>query len=289
MSNHLILKKITNNGNEKKYNNILYLLSNNMEINNSKMKLVPIGEFLIDKNPLKIKCRIKGLSQKFLNQKNKLAKMNNNIFKDYQNFRLNNFNYNKKIDSSVVPNPYQINESNKLNKLTNTNMDRAKIILPKINHKKSLPKEMPYICKRNLKEIKLNNLFLNDKNFDNNNDDIIKRRKMHNVNSEWNMITRKEKEKNDYEDIILEDMAFNDNNNSKLSDVNHEKTNSSSAEKYKNGAQRLKELRKQKLIEYNKLIKKFEFESENKKKVLKDYLELMKQNFENNEEFNNKI
>lgn len=286
MSNQLILKKITNNGKEKQYNNILYLLSNNIEINNNKMKLVPIGEFLIDKNPLKIKCRIKGLKQKFLNQNNKLSKINN-IFNDYQNFRLNNYNYNKKIDSSVVPNTNLINESNKLNKFTNNNMEREKIILPKINHKKSLPKEMSYVCRRNLKEIKLKSLFLNDKNFDNNNDDIIKRRKMHNVNSEWNMITKKEKK--DYKDIILKDMAFSDKSNSKFSNVNHEKTNSSSAEKYKNGAQRLKELRKQKLLECNKLIKKFEFESENKKKVLKDYLELMKQNFENNEEFNTKI
>ena len=287
MSNQLILKRVTNNGKEKKYNNNIYLLSNNMEINNKKIKLVSIGEFSIDKNPLKIKCRIKGLSQKYLNQNNKLAKMNN-IFKDYQNIRLNGYNYNKKIDSSGLPNTFQINESNKINKFSNTNLERAKIILPKINHKKSLPKEMSYVGKRNLKEIKLNNLFLNDKNFDNYNDDIIKKRKIHNVNSEWNMITRKKN--NNYKDVIQEDMAFSDNNNSKLSDVNHEKTNnSSSAEKYKNGAQRLKELRKQKLIEYNKLIKKFAIESENKKKVLKEYLELMKQNFENNEEFNTKI
>jgi hypothetical protein len=222
-----------------------------------------------------------------LNQNNKLAKINN-IFNDYQNFRLNNYNYNKKIDSSVVPNTNLINESNKLNKFTNNNMEKEKIILPKINHKKSLPKEMSYVGRRNLKEIKLHNLFLNDKNFDNYNEDIIKKRKIHNVNSEWNMITRKKN--NNYKDVIQEDMAFSDNNNSKLSDANHEKkNNSSSAEKYKNGAQRLKELRKQKLIEYNKLIKKFAIESENKKKVLKEYLELMKQNFENNEEFNTKI
>ena len=286
MSNQLILKRITNNGNEKKYNNNLYLLSNNMEINNNKIKLVPIGEFLIDdKNPLKIKCRIKGLSQKYMKQNIKIAKMNN-ILKDYQNFRLNSYNYNKRIDSSVLPNACQINELNKLNKFANTNMERAKIILPKINHKKSLPKEMSYVFRRNLKEIKLNNLFLKEKNFDNYNDDIIKKRKIHNVNSEWNLISRKEK--NDFEDVILEDMALS-NNNSKLSDVKHEKTNSSSAEKYKNGSQKLKELRKQKLIEYNKLIKKFAIESENKKKVLKEYLELMKKNFENNEEFNTKI
>ena len=287
MSNQLILKRISNNGNEKKHNNILYLLSNNMEINNSKIKLVPIGEFIIDKTPLKIKCRIKGLSQKFLNNNKFAIKNKNNIFKDYQNFRLNSYNYNKKKDSSVVPNTFQKNELSKFNKFTNTNLESSKIILPKINHKKSLPKEMSYVFRRNLKEIKLNNLFLNDKNYDNNNDDLIKKRIMHNANSEWNMITRKEKNK--YENTILEDMAFSDNNNSKLSDMNHEKTNESSAEKYKNGAQRLKELRKQKLFEYNKLIRKLEIESENKKKVLKEYLELMKQNFENNEDFNAKI
>ena len=177
MSNQLILKKITNNGKEKQYNNILYLLSNNIEINNNKMKLVPIGEFLIDKNPLKIKCRIKGLNQKYLNQNNKVVKMDN-IFNGYHNFRLNSYNYNKRIDSSVLPNTCQINELNKLNKFTNTNMERAKIILPKINHKKSLPKEMSYVYRRNLKEIKLNNLFLKEQNFDNYNDDIIKKRKM---------------------------------------------------------------------------------------------------------------
>ena len=170
--------------------------------------------------------------------------------------------------------------------------------MPKIdisrNNKYSLvqTKEKSYFNRKILKEVKLTELAKNENDLD---EDLIsqkikfknnKQNKYYEAKSEWELL--KDESKNSNENKLLEDLLFSDNS-TKLSEVNQEIfcDDKSCGEKYKNGAQRLKEIHKQKLKDCGKLIKKFKKESKFIKKILKDYLELMKDSFDNKEKFNN--
>jgi len=176
-----------------------------------------------------------------------------------------------------------------LNNSYNYNKPKV-IVLPNIKSSKTTKrqllqtKEKSTVIKRNLKEISLGDLLVNDESQTTNN----KKNKNCHSNSEWNLFKDNDKEKNN--EIHFEDLKFN-HNYRKYTIINNEITNINKSvdEKYKNGAERLREIRKQKLIDCNKLIKQMAKETENKKNILNKYLLLMKQNFENSTEFNTKF
>lgn len=301
MSKNLIINSISNSNNEKKYNNILFLLTETPQIKNCKIKPLNLKETQLNNNPIKIKINypIKDLNQKyFIKKNNKKSDIDSNI----NIFLHKNNKYKNRITSSLTPMKNHCNFHNQfINKIYNLNNsynEKPKVILPKIdisrNNKYSLvqTKEKSYFNRKILKEVKLTELAKNENDLD---EDLIsqkikfknnKQNKYYEAKSEWELL--KDESKNSNENRLLEDLLFSDNS-TKLSEVNQEVfyDDKSCGEKYKNGAQRLKEIHKQKLKDCGKLIKKFKKESKFIKKVLKDYLELMKDSFDNKEKFNN--
>lgn len=306
MSNHYIANINNQNKEENKPKDMQYFLAKKLKINinkvksNNRPKLVSIQKTSNRKFHFKIKLNypLANLNPNFCNKKSK--NKINNIIKTPRNN--NNFyieNYKDKISTPLSSKKNIYNSKKLLNDIlyiNNSINDNAKIILPSIkfiNKKESIiqTKERSAVFRKKLKEISLGDLF-KDKNIDS----IIPQKKLKLkkktsiIKSEWNLFNEKLKDKNnDY--LNLEDLTFNKKNNRKLSDINSELNNEYklSEERTKKGAERLKDFHRQKISDYNKLIKKLEKESEEKKKVLNKYLLLMREDLENSIEFDNKF
>ena len=308
MSN-ILLNEYYKNTEEK--NHKLFILPKKYTfLNHSKFS--PIGRKPKNKIFLQIKINPQEYPDKnFFNKKHKIKNnitSSNNLQFMIQNYKDKNNNPSLHPKNIINRNSEKLvnnifNFSSNSNSNSNNN-NKPKVILPHINNynynnynnycnKKPLMEneKIAMFFRKKLKEISLGDLFINDNtnNIDTVKEKQIKINKKCHSNSEWNLFKANDKKdkNNDDELLNLEDLLFN-KNYSKYTLINNNcftKANRSVDEKYKNGAERLKEIREQKLIDCNKLIKKMKKETDNKKKVLKKYLKIMKKNFENSAEF----
>ena len=285
------------NTNENNDTNKQIFINNKIKFNlKGKKQLIPLKKSSNSKIVLKIKLNY---PKKDLNshnfKKSDINKINNIIHSPRNYHNLNIENYKSTLYSPLTPNKNYINLSYKLNNgihyLNNSHDDKPKVILPKINiinKKQSLmqQKDRSAISKKNMKKI-----FLGDILKGNIIDDIISKKKYNlkaddsHSKSAWHLVTQKGTDNNnDYKN--LEELLFNKNINSY--DINS-KTNDkyeNTKERHKTQAEKLKEMHRQKLIRVDKLIRKMEKETNDKKKFLNKYIQLMRDNFEKNEEFN---
>lgn len=281
MSKQLILNKLLRNKDEKKFNEVLFLLPKKTKFKKGKIKLSQLERFLSNKYPLKIKINYYQNKNLYKNYSYKNFNKNNQINKD---FIISN--YKSKFDYPLSPknNDFVSNKLlNNINQFNKTQNDNYKVLLPNINISRNLKKnffqlkEKSFVFRRNLKEVKLRDLVLKEDNLNNDNY-IIKKMKGNryiNSNSEWNIFKEKKK-KDNKKDLLHKNKSINLKYNN----------DNSSEEKYKNGAERLKEFHKKKLNNYNILIEKMSKLTEDRKNVITKYLQLMKDNVEKNQEFN---
>ena len=296
MSNIKIANINTNNYNNKedKFTNIEFIIPKNLRINNNNenqksFKLEESqNEIMIPK--IKLNYRIRDLNHNYYFNKNNKRKINN-IIDSPNKYYIGN--YKNMITSPLSP---KINNSVKFaNKLIN-NMhnfhkflnNKSKVILPRINmrNKKALENQKNEKEKSLNKKISVGYLLKNKYHYDNfskNNQNLLN--SSSHSKSDWHLITENRPE-NNKDDINLEDL-FN-KNYGKYSDIINEVDNKNVKieKKLKNGAERLKEIHKQKLIDCSMKIKKTAKETEHKKEYLNKYILLMRQNFENSAEFN---
>ena len=278
----------TQNNEANNYSDIQLFLNKKIINNNNRYKITPFQKPLFNKKLLKIKLNIpkKDINLNYFNKNNKIKYNNNyniNTPRNDHNFNLEQYQDNS--NQSISPHNKVLNVPNKkLNdifSLNNSKNVNQKIILPKLqfeNHKKNSfkSKEKSAVFRRHLKKISLGKALKKDINEDD--DDIIQKKfkyKNFHAKSEWNVLN----------DINFEDFLFN-KKYLKLSDINND---SSYERKYKNGAERLKEIHLQNLVNCNKLIKKMQKEVEDKKKIRNKYIELMRNDIENNIDFNFKL
>ena len=284
----------TNENNDTKKQ---FFINNKIRFNvKGKKRLIPLKKSSNSKMVLKIKLNYpkKDLNSHYFN-KSDVNKINNIIYSPRNYHNINLENYKSALYSPLTPNKNYKNLSYKLNNdihyLNNSHDNKPKVILPKlniINKKQSLiqQKDRSAISKINMKKI-----FLGDILKGNINDDIIPIKK-YNLNADnshsksaWHLVTQKGTDNNnDYKN--LEELLFN--KNIKTYDINKKAGDKyeNTKEKHKTRAEKLKEFHRQKLIKVDKLIKKTEKETNDKKKFLNKYIQLMKDNFEKNEEFN---
>ena len=273
----------TENNKVNNYNDIKLFLNRKYISNNNKSKILSIKNSSIDNKLLKVKLNYPklDLNKNYFN-KNNINKLNNNFNANTpRDYHKNNIeNYNIKMSPSISSN---IKISNKKIKdilsLNNSNNEKPKVILPKIkvrNQKKLQSKEKSAVFGRNIKKIYLGAL---GGGLEEENNDYIKKNKNSRAKSEWNLLYN-----DDY--INFGNLILN-NNYRQLSDINN--NNNSHEKSYKNGAERLKEIHRQKLVNCHKLIKQTEKEVADKKKIINKYIELMRQDFENTSDFNVKF
>ena len=285
--------KNTNENNDTKKQ---FFINNKIRFNvKGKKRLIPLKKSSNSKMVLKIKLNYpkKDLNSHYFN-KSDVNKINNIIHSPRNYHNLNIENYKSALYSPLTPNKNYINLSYKINNdihyLNNSNDEKPKVILPKlniINKKQSLiqQKDKSAISKKNMKKI-----FLGDILKGNINDDIIPKKKYNlkaansHSKSVWHLVTQKGIDNNDNNN--LEELLFN--KNIKSYDINSKAYDKyeNTKERHKTGAEKLKEFHRQKLIKVDKLIKKTEKETNDKKKFLNKYIQLMRDNFEKNEEFN---
>ena len=305
MSDHLIKEYYKN---LKEHRNKHFILPKKYKILNHA-KFSSIGRIPKNKIFLKLKVNTQDYTDKNHFNKNHKIKSNvtssNNLQLIIQNYKnksnkptLSSKNIMNRNSEKLVSSIYNFSSSN------NNNNNKPKVILPHLhnfnynnyyNKKPIMENEaIAIMFRKKLKEISLGELFSND-NSENEADTHKEKEKKINKNirshsnSEWNLFkdNNKESKKNDdllnYEDLLFSHRKYSIINNDFL------KVNKSVEEKYKNGAERLKEIHRQKLMDCDKLIKKMKKETENKKQILSKYLKIMKQNFENSVEFNTKL
>ena len=287
---------------ENKYNERQFIVGEKYIINNkSAQYLIPSEKSLNKKFVLKLKQNypLKNLNPHYFNKSNNKIIINNDIraLRNYNNLYIGN--YKSIINSPIAQKNNLYSYSSKFKDnillLNNSHDNKPKFILPNINIKNKrdsliLKKEKSVINRNKMKEIFLGDLLKEEIN-----DDIIpkKRRylktKNNHAKSEWNLVTEKERENKNNDNIILEELLFN--KNLKSCDIKIEINNKykNITEIYKSGAQRLEEIHKQKLINNSKLIKKMEKETNDKKKFINKCFLLMRKNFENSEKFNTKF
>lgn len=293
MSNKILYYEYQKNNDEKKLNHKLMILPKKLKINKIfTSRKTPKKKFFLN---LQLNAQIENTNQNYFNKRSK----KNNVISTSRNYlNLNIENYKNNINPSFSPSKdiikkncqKMLNSICNLNNSYNNNKPKV-VVLPNIKSSKTTKKQLlqskekSTVFRRNLKEISLGDLLVND---DESQPPINKKNKNCHSNSEWNLFKDNDKEKNN--EIHFEDLKFN-NNYRKYTIINNEITNTNKSvdEKYKSGAERLKEIRKQKLIDCNKLIKQMAKETANKRNILNKYLLLMKQNFENSTEFNTKF
>lgn len=283
----------TNENNDTKKQ---FFINNKIRFNvKGKKRLIPLKKPSNSKMVLKIKLNYpkKDLNSHYFNISD-VNKINNIIHSPRNYHNLNIESYKSVLYSPLTPNKNYINLSYKLNNdihyLNNSHDDKPKVILPKlnvINKKQSLiqQKDRSAISKKNMKKV-----FLGDILKGNINDDIIPKKKYNlkpdnsHSKSVWHLVTQKGTDNNDYNN--LEEILFN--KNIKSYDINSKAYDKyeNTKERHKTRAEKLKEIHRQKLIKVDKLIKKTEKETNDKKKFLNKYIQLMRDNFEKNEEFN---
>lgn len=293
MSNKILYYGYHKNKDEKKLNHKLMILPKKLKIKKIfTSRKTPKKKFFLN---IQLNDQIENTNQNYFNKRSKNYNIISNTSRNYLNLNIENYKNNISPPFSFNNNIIKKNCQKMLNSICNLNNsynnNKPKVIvLPNIKSSKTTKrqllqtKEKSTVIKRNLKEISLGNLLVNDDSQTTNN----KKNKNCHSNSEWNLFKDNDKEKNN--EIHFEDLKFN-HNYRKYTIINNEITNINKSvdEKYKNGAERLREIRKQKLIDCNKLIKQMAKETENKKNILNKYLLLMKQNFENSTEFNTKF
>ena len=300
MSNKKIANSNNNHNNkEDKFTNIEFILPNNLRINRNyeNQKLFKSeeshNEIMIPK--IKLNYRMKDLNQNYYFNKNSKRKINNiiNSPSKYHKYYLEN--YKNMISSPLSPkNNKSVNFSNKLlnnmHNLNNLLNNKSKVILPNINikNKKSLVIQNKEKNQKSIKK-KISLVYLlkdkyKDDNFTEKSQNLLNNSS--HSKSDWHLITENRRENNN-DDLNLEDL-FN-NNYGKISNIINEINNKNlkTEKRVKNGAERLKEIHRQKLINCNIKIKNMAKETEHKKEFLNRYILLMRQNFENSEEFNN--
>ena len=290
-------EKINNHNNkEDKYTNIEFILPKNIRINNiyenhklfnseksSEQKLIP---------KIKLNYPKKDLKLNYFNKNNK-RKINNiiNTPSKYPKYFIGN--YKNMITSPLSPqNNNSVNFSNKLiNNIYNLNNllnNKSKIILPKIyiKNKKGILNTKKEKIRSIRKKISLVDLLKDkykDVNFTEKNQNLFN--SSSHSKSDWHLITEAKKDNNN-DELNLEDL-FN-KKYGKYADILNEINNKNikMEKKVKNGAERLKEFHRQKLINCRLKIKNMAKETEHKKDFLNKYILLMRQNFENSAEFN---
>ena len=189
-----------------------------------------------------------------------------------------------KINNSVKFKNKLLNNMHNFHKFLN---NKSKVILPKINIKNKKALESQKKEKQNSlnKKISVGYLLKNKYKYDSfskSNQNLLNNSS--HSKSDWHLITENRTEDNK-DDLNLEDL-FNKNYGKYSDIINEVDNNNVKMEKLKNGAERLKEIHKQNLIDCSMKIKKTAKETEHKKEYLNKYILLMRQNFENSAEFN---
>ena len=283
--------------NKKKIlNNIKLIFPKKFTLNNNKSrsrrKIFPLKRFE-PKNKLFLKIKLDNPTE-ISNKKYINNEKNNNInsmkARNNSHERYYNKNYEIKINSPLSPKNNYIKFSgeliNNFKSLNNSHNYKHKIILPKIkikNNENGLISKYAYNFKGPTKGISLDNLIKN-KSLNNNipiNKDNLKINNNY-AKSEKNLFIQNiQKENNieNIEDVNLEKLIFNKNYD-ELYD------NSENFIKEKNPTEKLKEIHLNKLRNCNKLIKKIEKETKEKKDILDKYVKLMCQNIDNGLELN---
>ena len=293
MSNIQISEKYTNTSENRNTNKHLFIDKRFMINTKGKKRLIPIEKSSNTKMILKLKLNFpkKDLHSQHSNKSNK--NIINNIINTPRNYHnLNQENYKSLLYSPILQNKNFINSSNKLNNnihyLNNSHDEKQKIILPKINN---INNKENLNDKSAINRKKMKGIFLGDLLKGNINDDIIPKRK-HNLKlnnphskSVWHLVTEKVENNNINDCYNIEELLFN--KNLKYNEINIKANNKyeNIKERLKTGAERLKEIHRQKLININKLIRKTEKETKEQKNFLIKYILLMRDNFENNNKF----
>jgi len=268
MTNKLIANKLKHNNYEKilmlseKTKNLYPMkLANNKKIKNILLKI-------------KLKSPIKRISY------NKLSK---NVTKEdinQSNFGFDSDLENNKKNIGIInynlcqPNNYYIHSNKLIYNISNLNTSHnVKYILPNINNSKLRNKSLVQTHEKfdiNHKKIYLWDL---SKDLEENDLNVLDK----NIN--LNKIIPDEKKVNKIDEKIkLKKLLLLRNS----TDYKLENKYNISTEKSHRNAKLLKKYYNQKMMKYNKLIKEMEEESKMKKNVMNNYINLMKETFENN-------
>ena len=250
MSNKLIANKIKENNNER----ILFLSE---QTKNLFPKKISVNNKILLK--VKLKSAIKRTAITSL-KKNKTKEINTSKIR--LNFSLENNKNNIGIINYKLAQPrnYLINQNRLINNILNLN-DSHNDKLPNINDSKIRNNSLVNTHKKfdiTLKKISLVDL---SKYSDNNNFFIKDLTEINNSNMK-NINDTKKVNLDTLEDNIVEKVQTEKNNKNR-------------------NAKLLQKFYKQKLMNYDRLIKEMERETELKKNVMNEYINLMKENFEN--------
>ena len=274
MTNKLIANKIKDNN-----------LKNIISLSEQTKNLIP------QKNPnnnkillkIKLKSPIRRVNFSML-RKNKTKEINN-LSKMRLPYELDNYKNNIGIINYnlVQSNNYLIHSNkliNNISKLNKSYNDKSKI-LPEIKNYKHKNKSIIQSNEKldlSLKKISLGDLSKNNEEKEENGEVIKTDNK---INLEKNKLddVKINSINNSYNSIKIKKLLLLRNStNYKLDNDMKMKINTS---KTNRNAKLLKKYYQQKMLNYDRLIKKMEEESEIKKNIMKEYINLMKENFEN--------
>ena len=274
MTNKLIANKI-------KDNNFKNIISLSEQTKNLLPQKNPNNDKILLK--IKLKSPIRRVNLSML-RKNKTKEINN-LSKMRLPYEIDNYKNNIGIINYnlVQPNNYLIHSNkliNNISKLNKSYNDKSKI-LPEINNYKHKNKSIIQTNEKldlSLKKISLGDLSKNNEEKEENGE-VIK------TDNKLNL------DKNKFDDVKINSInkSYNSNKIKKLllmrNSTNYKLDNDikikSNTSKTNRNAKLLKKYYQQKMLNYDRLIKKMEEESEIKKNIMKEYINLMKENFEN--------
>ena len=270
----MMTNKFIANKKENSYEKILLLSEQTKNL--YPMKILSKKNNNVKKILLKIKLKspIKSIGIHKLTKNKTFENHNESNFciDNLENYKNNIGIINYKLSQ---PNNYYIHSNKLINNISNLNntYNEKYRILPKINNSNLRNKSLVHTREKfdiNLKKVNLGDLskYLEEQEVN----DIAE-----NINADKSILDDKKDNKND-EKIKLKKLLLMRN----TTDYKFEnKFNSNTGKSHKN-AKLLKRFYEQKMIKYNILIKKMEEESQLKRNVMNEYINLMKENFEKN-------
>ena len=267
MTNKLIANKIK----DKKYEKIVSLSSQTKNLFPSKS---PNNDKILVKIKLKSPIRrvyFSKLRKNKTKEINKRSKMS--LANEFENYKDNTgiINYNL-----MQPNNYLIRSNKLISNISNLNKsynDKTSI-LPDINSNKPKHQSLNQTNEKfdlNLKKISLGDLSKNYEEKEENEEIKIDNK----INLDKNKVEENKINKNNKSTNLKKLIFYRNSTDYKLD--NNIKTNTP---KINRNAKLLKKYYMQKMMNYDRLIKKLEEESENKKNIMNEYINLMKENFE---------